>query len=179
MNQVHISISVIFIITITSLTGKKLNKCNNPNDTCLLDYVIPIHYHIKLTHVYMETYESYWTKPLNLKKENDSFTFNGESHTTINILRSTQYIKVHALNLTLYEDITLIRNHGIIYVLKYDIDESETNIFRLYFFNVLSPGLYTLKLIFSGQLTESSSKNFFKSFYTNKKNSIVWVNIKQ
>jgi len=67
----------------------------------------------------------------------------------------------------------MIRNNGIIYAMKYFIQNSETNLFEFHFFNVLSPGFYTLKLVFLGQLTESSSKNFFKSFYRNKKSGIV------
>jgi len=169
MNQAHIS-SLIFIVTITILTGKKLNNCSNPNDTCLPYYVIPVHYHIKLTHL-TEINDFYLIKLLNFKNEDDSFYFLGESHTTINILQSTQYIKLYMLKLIISDWSTLIKNNGIIYALKkYTVKiYSETNLLEFYFFNVLSPGLYTLKLGFFGRLTETSSK----SFYTNKKNGIV------
>jgi len=165
MDQAYIS-SLIFIVTITILTGEKLNNCSNSNDTCLPYYVIPIHYHIKLTHL-MGTYDSYLTKLLNLKE--DSFYFRGESRTTINILQSTQYIKLHKLNLIIdLKKITLIKNNGINYELKITTETFETNLLEFRFFNVLSPGLYTLKLEFFG-LTETSSK----SFYINKKKGIV------
>jgi len=51
----------------------------------------------------MGTNDSYLTKLLNLKEEYDSFYFHGESHTTINILQSTQYIKLHKLNLIIHK----------------------------------------------------------------------------
>jgi len=111
---------------------------------------------------------------VNLKNEYDSFNFHGESNTTINILRSTQCIKLHiSLIIIPQNTITMIKNHGIIYTVKFVIYNPETNIFELFFINGLSPGLYTLKLVFFNQLTERSSKNVFKSFYTNKKSSIV------
>jgi len=113
MEQAYISSSLIFIVTITILTGEKLNNCSNPNDTCLPYYVIPIHYHIKLTHL-IGTYDSYLARLLNLKR--DSFHFHGESHTTINILQPTQCIKLHKLNLIIHQGkITLIKNNGINY----------------------------------------------------------------
>jgi len=96
MNLALINSSVIFI-TISILTGEKLENCRNPNDTCLPYYVIPVHYHIKLTHLYKGNYDVYWPMLLNMKDEYDSFNFLGESSTTINILQSTihkiEYIK--------------------------------------------------------------------------------------
>jgi len=152
--------------------GEKLNNCSNPNETCLLDYVIPVHYHIKLNHV-METYDSYLVELLNLKDEH-IFVFYGESHTTINILQSTQYIKLHMLNLIIYhEKTTLIKNNGINYALTINTETYKTNLLEFDSFNVLSPGLYTLKFKFFGRLTENSSKEFFKSFFINKENVIM------
>jgi len=170
MNIAQLSSSVIFITTINILTGEKLNNCRNPNDICLPYYVIPVHYHINLTHLYMEAYDFYWPKLLNLKNENDSFNFHGESSITINILQSTQYIKMHMLNLIINYQSTLIKNNGIIYALKRYRETPETNLLEFFFSNVLSPGLYTFKMEFLGLLTENSAKNFFKSFYTNKEN---------
>jgi len=183
MNLAHISSSVIFIITITILTGENLNICKIPNDTCLQYYVIPVHYHIKLTHIYMGKClndDFYWTK-LNIKNEYDSFNFYGESSTTINILLSTQHIKLHMLSLDIINDsnITFIKSNGIIYAPKTYIKAYETNISEFRFTDILPPGIYTFKIEFFGLLTENSEKSFFKSFYTNKKNGIAWVNIKQ
>jgi len=179
MNEAHISSSLIFIITITILTGEKLNDCSNPNHACLSYYMIPVHYRIKLIHLYeklihMEDNYPYWAKLLNLKDEYDSFNFHGESSTTINIFQSTKYIKLHKLNLTIIPSkIKIIKNNGITYKPKNSIEIFKTNLLEFRFSNVLSPGLYTLNIEFLGGLTESSSKNFFKSFYTNKENGIA------
>jgi len=172
MNLVQISSSVIFMSTISILTGGKLESCKNPNDICLPYYVIPVHYHIKLTHLYMGKYDMYWPMLLHIKDEYDSFNFLGESSTTINIL-PTQYIKLNMLNLRIINrsNITLIRNSGITYALKNYIEIPETNLIEFYFSNILYPGLYTFKMKFVGRLTENSTKNFFKSFYTNEGNS--------
>jgi len=173
MNLALISSSVIFMITISILTGKKLENCKNQNDTCLPYYVIPVHYHIKLTHLYMGKYDLYWPMLLHMKDEYDSFNFVGESSTTINILKSTQYIKFNILNLRVINqsNITLIRNSGITYAPKNYTEISETNLIEFYFSDILYPGLYTFKMEFFGQLKENSTKGFFKSFYTNKGNS--------
>jgi len=174
MNLARIS-SVIFMTTISILTGEKLENSNSSN-ICLLYYVIPVHYHIKLT-LYMEK-PDYWAKLLNIKNINvkneyDNFYFHGESTTTINILQSTQYIKLHMLNLIKINRSTLNKNNGIIYALKTFTHNSATNIIEYYFFNTLSPGLYTLKMEFLDHFTENSAKNFFQSFYTNKENGIA------
>jgi len=173
MNLAQISSSVIFMITISILTGEKLENCKYPNDTCSLYFVIPVHYHIKLTHLYMGKYDMYWPMLLDIKDEYDSFNFFGESSTTINILLSTQYIKLNMLNLRVINqsNITLIRNSGITYTLKTYTEISEANLVEFYFSNILYPGLYTFKMEFVGRLTENSTKSFFKSFYTNEGNS--------
>jgi len=169
MNLAQIS-SVIFMTTISILTGERLESCNSPN-ICLPYYVIPVHYHIKLTHLYKENYDFYWAElNVNIKNEYDNFNFYGESSTTINILQSIQYIKLHKLNLYIIKsNITLIKNNGIIYELTNYTQTSETNLSEFYFSNVF-PGLYTFKIEFFGRLTETSTKSSFKSFYTNKEN---------
>jgi len=122
----------------------------------------------------MEAYDLYWSKLLNLKNENDSFNFHGESSTTINILQSTHYIKLHKLDLVIIPwKITMIKNNGIIYVLEEYLQTSETYLLESQFLSVISPGLYTLKLEFVGHLTKDSTKNFFRSFYTNKENGLA------
>jgi len=177
MNLTHISSSLIFIITITTLTGEKLNNWCNLNNTCLPYYVIPVHYHIKLTQLakfeYMGNSYSYSVKLLNLRNEYDSSKFLGESNITINILQSTQYIKLHALNLIIIPwKITMIKNNDIIYELEEYLQTSEIYLLKSPFLSVIFPGLYTLKLEFVG-LTEDSAKNFFRSFYTNKENGFA------
>jgi len=167
MNQAYmISSSLIFIIAITILTGEKLNNCSNSN-TCLPYYVIPVHYHIKL-YYYFGNYHVY------LKDKYSIFDFYGESSTIINVLQSTKYINLYALNLIIYQGkITLIKNNGVTYALKTCIETLKTNLLEFHFLNVLSPGLYTLKIEFFGHLIENFSKNFFESFYTKKGNSMM------
>jgi len=173
MNLAQISSSVIFMITIRILTGEKLENCKYPNDICLPYYVIPVHYHIKLTHLYMGKYDFHWAKLLNMKDEYDSFNFLGELSTTINILQSTQNIKLHMLHLHIinWSNTTLIRNNGITCALKGYTKIAKTNLIEFYISNISYPGLYTFKMEYVGHLTESSTKSFFKSFYTNKENS--------
>jgi len=165
MNLVQISSSVIFMSTISILTGGKLESCKNPNGICLPYYVIPVHYHIRLTHLYRP---HLYQKFLNMKDEYAFFHFLGESSTTINIFQSTQYIKLNMLNLRIINrsNITMLRNSGITYTLKNYIEISKANLVKFYFSNILYPGLYTFKTEFAGQFTENSAKSFFKIFYT-------------
>jgi len=122
----------------------------------------------------MDAYDLYWPKILNLKNEYDSFNFHGESSITINILQSTQYIKLHKQDLIIIPwKITMIKNNGIIYVLEEYLQTPETYLLESQFPSAISPGLYTLKLEFVSHLTENSAKNFLRSFYTNKENSLA------
>jgi len=166
MNQAYISSSLIFIITITILTCEELSDCRNSN-TYLSSYVIPVHYHIKLSHCF-ENYDFYVENKYNI------FDFYGESSIIINIFQSTKYMKLHMINLIIYRDkVTLIKNNGVTYALETYIETYSTNLVELCFFNELSPGLYTLKMEFSGNLTENFSNDFFKSFYTKEENNIM------
>jgi len=171
MNLAHISSSLILVITITILTGEKLNNRCNLNDTCSPYYIIPVHYNIKLTQLYgkLKTY-SYSVELLNLRNEYESFHFRGESSTTINVLKSTQYIKLHKLDLIVIPSkTTMIKNNGISYVLKEYLQTSETYLLESQFPSIIFPGFYTLKLEFLGKLRE----NFFRSFHTNEENGIA------
>jgi len=134
--------------------------------------VIPVHYNINLTHLYTEAYEICWAKLFNLKNEYNSFNFHGESSTIINILQSTQYIKLHKLNIINWK-ITMIKSNGMIYVLEEYSQTSETYLLESQFPSVIFPGLYILKIEFLGRHTKNPLKNFFKSFYTNKENGIA------
>jgi len=117
MNLAHISSSLIFIITITTLTGEKLNTSCNLGDKCLPSYVIPVHYHIKLKHMYTGAHDLYRSKLINSENIHNSLYFHGESTATVNILTSTQFIKLHRLKLIVISSkITIIKNNGIIYL---------------------------------------------------------------
>jgi len=172
MNLALISSSLIFIITITTLTGEKLNNRCNLNDTFSPYYLIPVHYDIKLIHLYgkLKTY-SHSAELLNLRNEYESFNFRGASNTTINILQSTRYIELHIVDvIVISSKTTLIKNNGIIYVLEEFLRTSETYVLESQFPSLIFPGLYTLKLEFLGNITE---ENFFRSFHTNEENDIA------
>jgi len=98
--------------------------------------------------------------------------FYGEYNITINILQTTKYIiiKLHILNLIITQRKTTLIKNNIIYTVKKFF---EKGFLRFRFSNVLSPGLYTLTMEFSGRFTENSAKDFFKSSYTNKENGIA------
>jgi len=158
MNLAQISSSFIFITTITILTAEELYHCSS----CLPNYVIPMHYRIKLS---FEKYD------FNLENKY-GFNFYGESNITNNnnILQTTKYLKLHILNLIITQRKTTLIKNNIIYAVK---KSSERDLLSFLFSNVLSPGLYTLTMEFSGRFTKNSAKDFFKSSYTNKENGIT------
>ncbi|XP_018401263.1 PREDICTED: glutamyl aminopeptidase-like [Cyphomyrmex costatus] len=51
----------------------------------------------------------------------------------------------------------------------------KVNIISFKFTDVLSPGLYTLKMQFFGHVLKKYAQNFFEFSYTNNKNSIIWL----
>jgi len=137
----------------------------------IMYYMMPVHYRINLIHLYeklihMEKNYPYWAKLLNFKNEYDSFNFYGASSTTINIFQPTQYIKLHKLNLTIIPSkITIIKNNGITYEPKNYLEIFKNNLLEFRFANVLSPGLYTLKIEFLGGLTHRKLlKKFLQKF---------------
>lgn len=170
MNLAQISSSVIFITSITFLTSEKLNNSNIINDIRLPNYVIPLHYSIKLRTFFKDD-DFYMMNLRNTKKVN--FVFYGESSTTINIHISTQNISLHTLNLNINElKIKMIKSDSTIYELKEFSHDLTMHLSNLYFVDVLSPGLYTLKIEFTSRIItdDNVEKTLFRSNYTNKKN---------
>lgn len=170
MNLAQISSSVIFITAITSLTSEKLNNFNIINDIRLPNYVIPLHYSIKLRTFFKDD-DFYMMNLRNTEKVN--FVFYGESSTTINIQISTQNISLHTLNLNINElKIKMIKSDSTIYELKEFSHDLTMRLSNLYFVDVLSPGLYTLKMEFTSHIItdDNVEKTLFRSNYTNKEN---------
>lgn len=127
MNLAQISSSVIFITAITFLTSEKLNNFYIINDIRLPNYVIPLHYSIKLRTFFKDD-DFYMMNLRNTEKVN--FVFYGESSTTINIYISTQNISLHTLNLNINElKIKMIKSDSTIYELK----EFSHDLFRCVF----------------------------------------------
>ncbi|KYN19131.1 Glutamyl aminopeptidase [Trachymyrmex cornetzi] len=158
--------SVIFIIVITTINGAEVNNFIIPKER-LPDYVIPVHYTIKLTHmIYHCSIRSdvFCEEILGYSSFPNSFPFFGEISTTINILQSTQYIRMHQVNLTIINrNITLTKDNGIIYVLDKHRYTYHTNILEFPLSYILLPGLYTFKMEFFGHLSENH-KSIYKYF---------------
>lgn len=168
MNLAQISSSVIFITVIAILTGEKINNFNVPNDFRIPNYVTPLHYSIKIR-TYFKSDDFYMVNLRNTEKTN--FFFYGESNITINIHRSTQNITLHTINLNVNElKIKMIKSDSIIYVLKELSHDYTMHLSNLHFVDVLSPGLYTLKMEFTSHIItdDNVEKNFFRSSYTSK-----------
>lgn len=177
MHLARISSSIIFITMLTILHGEKLNISSTVNNL-RNDFanVIPVHYDVRLT-LLLAKYDSNRTEWSNVKSEYGSFLFYGKSSVTIHILRSTQNIKLHALNLGINNWMTtLTRSKDIIYEPDEFLYNTETNILDLHFFDVLSPGFYTLKMDLVGYITDKDTDNFFRSSDINREEDTMYVN---
>jgi len=122
--------------------------------------MVPMHYNVKLIpHVndFMEVKNIF--KP--------DFAFNGESSININNVYSRRHIRLQKLNLDIVNSVTLITKNGIIYkttTVKYF---ALANLLEIHFSNVLLPGLYTVKMIFSYQAIDDEVEGFFRHIYIN------------
>lgn len=180
MYLAQITSSIIFISTLTILTGEKLNTSSTVNNFSddFANPVIPMHYDIKLTLI-LTKYDSNRTKSSGVKNEYGSFLFYGKASITIHILRSTQNIKLHASNLGINNWMTtLTQNKDIIYKPDEFLYNTETNILDLHFLDVLSPGFYTLKMDLVGQITDKDTESFFRSSDINKEEDTVYVRMR-
>jgi len=171
MNLAQINSGLIFFITITILTGEKLNNSSILKDLRFSYYIFPVHYNIKLT-VLFQKYDSNITQLTNIRKEHRTLVFYGESGITINIFHSTQIIKVNILN-----DVTnnwrLIKSDDTSYATKKCIHDTTTNILNIYFFDILLPGLYTLKTELANHITNNNTESFFRNSYINKEGGLM------
>ncbi|KYN19638.1 Aminopeptidase N [Trachymyrmex cornetzi] len=167
--------NIIFIIVITTLNDAEVNNFRIPEER-LPDYVMSVHYTIKLTHMIYQcsdTYDIICEQILNYRSFPSTFLFYGETSTTINILQSTQYITMHTINLLITNrDTTLTSDNGIIYVLNKYKYASQTDILKFPLSYKLLPGLYTLKIEFFGHLSENH-KGIYKHFYTGNRTVLL------
>ncbi|XP_071566338.1 glutamyl aminopeptidase-like [Temnothorax nylanderi] len=174
MDVAQISSSLIFIITITALTGEELNNSSVANHFRLPSHVVPVHYNIKLN-LSLEKYDSNMTRPSYTKQEYGSFLFDGISRITINILQSTRNIKLHALHTSDIKD-CLIERNGVVYnIPKKFISSFETNVIGIDFSDILSPGLYILAIVYEGRITDNNAKNFYRSSYIEKDENLILI----
>ncbi|KAG5313338.1 AMPN Aminopeptidase, partial [Acromyrmex insinuator] len=169
MDLAQISSGLIHILTIAVLNSEELNNSTISNDERLPYYVIPVHYSIQLSYLNSSIYEYYdrfkFTLEKMFMKYDDSGLFRGETSTTINILQSTQYIRLHQLKLSVdHNNVTLITKNGIIYVLNKYKYIYQTNIIEFSFLYKLLPGLYTFKIQFFNNPIKNEENSFYKIF---------------
>ncbi|KYN22452.1 Aminopeptidase N [Trachymyrmex cornetzi] len=138
---------------------------------------MPVHYTIKLAHIHQCSGRSnvFCEEILGYSSFPSSFPFFGEISTTINILQSTQYIRMHQINLTLINrNITLTKDNGIIYVLNKYKYNYKTNILEFPLSYILLAGLYTFKTEFYGDLKENH-KSIYKYFYKGNRIALLFA----
>ncbi|KYM96082.1 Aminopeptidase N [Cyphomyrmex costatus] len=173
MNLAQISSSLTFITMITILTGEHIFYSDAPSDFHLPEYIIPVHYHINLIHLSLYETDSIYWKLITMNYEEGSFPFIGICNITFHVLRSTQDITLNSLHPIINDKTILIRSDGKIYhINEYTI---EVNIICFGFTDVLTPGLYTLKIQFFGHILKKYAQNFFEYSHTNNKNSMIWL----
>ncbi|XP_024890926.1 aminopeptidase M1-like [Temnothorax curvispinosus] len=170
MNLENMRSTLIFIIAATILTGgKSQNNFSIPIESIRLsvNYMVPIHYNIKLipnTHIH----DSNKAKPSIIIINHGHVLFDGESSITINILQSTQYIKLHGLNLLISLSIKLFKGDGLMYKMSKFTYGSEPDILVFHFNEILFPGLYCMKVDYVGRMTDDDTEGFFRSSHVNK-----------
>lgn len=173
MNATQISNSVKLIIFIS--IAENLNNSNILSDfqPTLAYYVAPVHYDIKLSLVATKSNFS-TTDSSNIRNEYVSFFCHGESRITINILQSMRNITLHTSNLGVNDGkITMVKNNGETYKLRRFFYSFTMNSLELQFYDILYPGLYTLKINTISYITPSDAENFFRSSYINKEESLM------
>jgi len=165
MNLAQIINSVIFITVIHHCTilGANLYTSNVFND--LPKYVIPVHYNLNLSVIIQE---KIW------ENKYRDFLFFGQCSITINILRPTQTIKLHALNLVMNSQVTMLIRRNIYYPDR--LSTIGNNVVDLYFLDILSPGIYILKMNLLNLIRDDNTKNLFKSSYIKDNEYIMCVN---
>lgn len=145
--------SIIFITAFhycTILTSANLNTSNVFND--LSKYVIPMHYSLNLS---IMTQQKIW------ENKYRGFLFFGQSSITINILRPTKKIELHAINLVINSQIIMLIQCNIYHLERLSITGNK--VVNLYFLDILLPGIYTLKINILNLNKEDNTENFFRS----------------
>lgn len=172
MNLAHISRRLIFITAIAILTSEKLDASDIPDDIPdrLVNYVIPMHYNIKLQ-LTLEKYKAYLPSVTN---KHGTFHLSGQANVTINVLQSTSYINLHGLteNSNPWEILVMSkygeRNDIDHFTIKQHESLNISEIAKMYFKNILFPGIYILNVKFRDESTNNDIKIFFRNFYINK-----------
>jgi len=162
MNLAQIISSMIFITTFhhcTILTSANLHTSNLFNE--LPKYVIPMHYRLNLSVMIL-------IREKTLDNKYEGLFYFGQCNITINILHPTQNIKLHGLNLN-SQDLTLIRYNT--YQPK-RLSITGNNVVDLYFLDILSPGIYTLKIEVLNFIRDNTENLFRSSHIENNKNTM-------
>jgi len=164
MNLAQISI-VIFITTITILTSEGLNDVKS---SAYHINVIPVHCDINL--IALLSYDS-----RNESKKGSKYVhFEATIGIIINILHSTKIVKFHTQNIHInQQSVRLIETNGVVHYLNEFLYNSEKSFPTFYFFELLSPGIYTLKLNSTNDITEYDTGLFFDSDYLNSNNYLL------
>ncbi|KAG5344844.1 AMPE aminopeptidase, partial [Acromyrmex heyeri] len=169
MKLAHIKSSVIFIIVITVFNSAKVNNFEIAEDILLPYFVRPVHYTIELKHIIYQCADRddiFCNETVDSESDNSSFRFFGEIRTTIHILQSIRYIRLHQLDLAIMIDpkLTLTTDNGILYVLNKLKYFYKTNILEFPLSVMLLPGLYTLNIVFGGLILENHEKSSYRNF---------------
>lgn len=153
-----LSVSLIIAAATALLVDEDLkNNSSKMIDDRLPDNVVPIHYNIKIT-PYIEK---------------DNFTFDGEIAASIEFRRATRDLSLHALNLTIDEEATSLRNDdGVVYIPRMHNYNNLTEMLVLKFDDELSPGIYVLNMKFVGIL-HGDARGFFRTSYKNEEKRTV------
>ncbi|XP_011860075.1 PREDICTED: puromycin-sensitive aminopeptidase-like protein isoform X2 [Vollenhovia emeryi] len=145
----------------------KAVKASEENQFRLSNYVVPIHYDVKLIPHIVDS----------------NFTTNGETSIDIEVREPTNTIALHAVKLAIDESLTKITRKGVDdenskseYVPKQHEYNEQTQILTLRFEESLDVGTYTLHINFIGViLPHTEPHGFYKSFYIDDKGNKVWL----
>lgn len=151
-----VTIGLTFIVAVAlPLDDDSGNDSRTTVNYRLPDNMVPIHYNIKLI------------------LQRNFTSFDGETSIDVVICRATRDLRLHALELTINEEVTsLVNSEGVVYTPKAHNYDNVTEILDLDFDNELPPGHYTLNIKFVGILNRNM-EGFFRTSYTNENNDTV------
>jgi len=130
----------------------------------LSDQVVPLHYDVKLIPHIVE----------------DNFTTDGEANIDVQVREPTNTIAMHTMNIMMDEDWTSLIRKGEekdanliqTYVPQRHYYDDETQILSIRFEELLTVGIYTLRLRFAGILA-NNTRGFYKTFYIDENENKV------
>ncbi|XP_011865488.1 PREDICTED: uncharacterized protein LOC105560735 [Vollenhovia emeryi] len=158
--KVLVNVGLIFtVITALPVDGNSENNSSATVNYRLPDNVVPVHYDIELI-PYIEE---------------DNFTFDGKSHIIIEVRRATRDLSLHALDLTINEEVTsVVRSDMLTYAPTAHNYNNETQILTFHFDDELPLGIYSLYVQFVGILNDELH-GFFRTSYINENGDKVWL----